>query len=193
MDVSYTVRKPKDPAPAPLLNPSTSPSVPTATPTLRPRRPCAWEPGRSAGLPREEASHIGKGLEGALGLGSQGNSECVGGRGRAQRSCPVPSPRVSPCDPQGDSRPGSGLHRGRKGERGEAESALRSPDRGFTPPWPHISSWGLCGLRVGDKAEALPRGIPKGSGLLWVARIPPLPWLLGWVKSLHFSDLSLLI
>lgn len=58
---------------------------------------------------------------------------------------------------------------------------------------PHISFWGQCGLRLGDKAEAFPRGWAEEQGDLLVARIPPLPSPQGWVKSLHFLELSFLI
>lgn len=161
MDVSYTVPKPKDPAPEPLRNTSTSPSVPRSNPGPAPQETLclgAWERGRSP----KGTGHTGKGLEGALGQRSQENSECGWVGGGAPRSCPVPSPCVSPRDPQGDSRPGPAFTEGERVKEGKRK-ASRPAQAGASLLPRHTFPFGAC---AGCTSRIKLRPCPGGSGLL---------------------------
>lgn len=103
-----------------------------------------------------------------------------------------PAQRLIPASPpltQRDSRPGGAEGEGQASHpaqyRGEARAS-----RGARHTFPFGVSAG-CAWEI--KLRPSPGAGLKSREVCWVPRIPPLPSLQGWVKSLHFLELSFLI
>lgn len=107
--------------------------------------------------------------------------------------CPIHS--VSYSDSQGDSRARFQPSEREKGkERKVSRPAQARGESRVHSVLPHTFPFGVsASWASGDKADTPPRASTEGGGSRFGGQNPTSTLAEGWVKSLHFSELSFLI